>query len=117
VFLSLSLYLSLSLCFDVLTVFVLIDNPHYDSLDGCYDWAKETLNVHRNDPRAKVYSREKLERAETHDDLWNAAQLQMVQEGKMHVSDSLHYVRKFKFLIVSFLYRDSCVCIGQRRSW
>lgn len=63
-----------------------LDNPHYDSLEGCYEWAKETLNIHRNDPRPVVYTRDQLEKGETHDDLWNAAQIQVVKEGKMHVS-------------------------------
>ena len=30
--------------------------PNYDSIDACYDWAKETLNKHRNDPREHVYT-------------------------------------------------------------
>lgn len=68
----------------------LVDNPRYDSLEGCTDWAKETLRVHAADPRPVVYTREELETAHTHDDLWNAAQLQMVHEGKMHVRSSLH---------------------------
>ncbi len=63
-----------------------IDNENYDNINGAYDWAKETLNVHRSDKRQFLYSREQLERAETHDDLWNAAQIQMTKEGKMHVS-------------------------------
>ncbi len=61
------------------------DNPHYDSIEGCYEWAKETLSDHSRDPRSHIYTREQFERGQTHDDLWNAAQLQMVQEGKMHV--------------------------------
>lgn len=63
-----------------------VDNPNYDSLDGCYEWAKETLHKHRNDPRPVLYTQEQLEKALTHDDLWNAAQIQMIKEGKMHVS-------------------------------
>ena len=63
-----------------------IDNPHYDSLEGCYDWAKETLKAHSADKREVVYTREEFENAMTHDDLWNAAQIQMTREGKMHVS-------------------------------
>ena len=50
-------------------------NKHYDSLKGGYSWAQKTLNDHRSDKREKVYSREKLEEAKTHDPLWNAAQV------------------------------------------
>lgn len=62
------------------------DNAQYDSVEGCYPWARETLRLHSADPRQYLYSLEQLEQAKTHDDLWNAAQLQMVNEGKMHVS-------------------------------
>lgn len=57
---------------------------NYDNLDGTYAWAQQTLLKHASDKRDPVYSRRQLEKAETHDDLWNAAQLQMVREGKMH---------------------------------
>lgn len=30
--------------------------PNYDSLDACYDWAKESLNKHRGDKREHVYT-------------------------------------------------------------
>lgn len=71
-----------------MTFFSNIDNPNYDNVDGCYDWAKETLNAHRNDKRPYIYTLEQLENARTHDDLWNAAQIQLNREGKMHVSQS-----------------------------
>ena len=59
-------------------------NPNYDSILGASDWAQKTLADHAKDKREYVYSREELEEGKTHDDLWNAAQLQLVQEGKMH---------------------------------
>lgn len=70
------------------------DNPNYDSLEGCYEWAKETLEAHRRDPRPIVYTREQFEAAMTHDDLWNAAQLQMVKEGKMHGFLRMYWAKK-----------------------
>lgn len=69
-------------------------NPQYDSLLGCSDWARETLQTHSADPRAKVYSREQLERGMTHDDLWNAAQIQMTKEGKMHGFLRMYWAKK-----------------------
>ena len=69
------------------------NHAHYDSLQGLSDWARETLNLHATDRRAHVYTLAQLEQAHTHDDLWNAAQLQMVTEGKMHVCVPLyHYI-------------------------
>merc|ERR1711871_1308983 len=51
-------------------------NPNYDNLDGCYDWARNTLALHATDPRSHLYTQTELEKALTHDDLWNAAQIQ-----------------------------------------
>ncbi len=57
------------------------DAESYDALPG---WALATLERHAADPRPHVYAREQLERGETHDPLWNAAQRQLVSEGRIH---------------------------------
>lgn len=57
------------------------DYDRYESLPG---WARETLEDHAADPREHVYTREEFDLARTHDDLWNAAQNQLVQEGRIH---------------------------------
>jgi deoxyribodipyrimidine photo-lyase len=59
-------------------------NPRYDSLDGCEPWARRTLEAHAADRREPSYSLARLEAADTHDPLWNAAQVQMVEPGWMH---------------------------------
>lgn len=59
-------------------------NPRYDSFDGAHDWAKTSLNQHRSDPREATYTYDQFAAGATHDDLWNAAQHQMVRSGKMH---------------------------------
>ncbi len=59
-------------------------NDKYDSLDGAPQWARETLERHRSDPRPEVYSLQELERAQTHDELWNAAQTELVSAGRIH---------------------------------
>ena len=59
-------------------------NPLYDSLESAPDWAHRTLAKHADDKRPVTYSRQQLEAAETHDDLWNAAQRQMLHAGWMH---------------------------------
>eukprot|EP01039_Chlorochromonas_danica_P005967 gene5967-6571_t len=69
-------------------------NPHYDSLEGCYEWARETLNAHRHDPRPFLYSGQEFEEGRTHDDLWNAAQIQMTREGKMHGFLRMYWAKK-----------------------
>ncbi|MFP4472549.1 MAG: deoxyribodipyrimidine photo-lyase [Candidatus Omnitrophota bacterium] len=69
-------------------------NPHYDSVDGFPEWARKTLHQHRNDKRDVIYTLEQLEQGETHDDLWNAAQLQMVLTGTMHGFLRMYWAKK-----------------------
>jgi deoxyribodipyrimidine photo-lyase len=56
----------------------------YDSLRCLPDWTQRTMREHANDERQYLYSLEQLERGETHDELWNAAQREMVVTGEMH---------------------------------
>ena len=69
-------------------------NNNYDSIKGFPDWAKKTLNEHADDPREYLYSLEDFEEAKTHDDLWNAAQMQMVNSGKMHGYMRMYWCKK-----------------------
>ncbi|QQS31604.1 MAG: deoxyribodipyrimidine photo-lyase [Acidobacteriota bacterium] len=63
-------------------------NPHYDSLAALPPWAQKTMREHAADERQYLYSLEQLEAGETHDELWNACQREMVRTGEMH-----NYVR------------------------
>lgn len=57
--------------------------PNYDNT-GCVDtWARTTIEKHDKDRREVLYTRDQLEQAETYDELWNAAQTQMVRFGWM----------------------------------
>jgi deoxyribodipyrimidine photo-lyase len=56
----------------------------YDRYESLPDWAQATLAAHAGDPRPTLYTPEQLEDARTHDALWNAAQLQLVREGRIH---------------------------------
>lgn len=69
-------------------------NEEYDSFEGFHEWAQKTLNEHREDQREYVYSLKQFEQAETHDDLWNAAQRQMVKMGKMHGYMRMYWAKK-----------------------
>ncbi|VDI14359.1 deoxyribodipyrimidine photo-lyase [Mytilus galloprovincialis] len=69
-------------------------NKNYDSIEGAYDWAKTSLKLHEKDKRKYLYTREKLEKGQTHDDLWNAAQIQMTIEGKMHGFLRMYWAKK-----------------------
>ena len=59
-------------------------NPRYASLDALPQWARQTLDKHRRDRRMPSYPYEVLERAETHDDVWNLAQRQLLETGVIH---------------------------------
>lgn len=69
-------------------------NEHYDSFDGFPAWARHSLNEHRKDRREYLYTLEQFEKAETHDPLWNAAQVQMVKSGKMHGYMRMYWAKK-----------------------
>lgn len=69
-------------------------NPKYDSFEGFPEWAKKTLNEHRKDKREFLYSLKEFEQAKTHEDLWNAAQLEMVKMGKMHGYMRMYWAKK-----------------------
>jgi deoxyribodipyrimidine photo-lyase len=57
------------------------DVERYESLP---DWALRTLEEHEHDPREHVYDLDTFDRGDTHDELWNAAQRQLRESGRMH---------------------------------
>src|ERR1051325_3332543 len=63
-------------------------NPHYDSLQSLPAWALQTMRDHAGDLRPELLSAEKIEAADTYDELWNAAQRELVSTGHLH-----NYVR------------------------
>jgi deoxyribodipyrimidine photo-lyase len=68
--------------------------PHYDTFGGFPAWARKTLNEHRADPRPQLYTPEQMEQGQTHDELWNAAQRDMVQRGKMPGYLRMYWAKK-----------------------
>ena len=56
----------------------------YDDFDSLPDWALKTLSQTAYDPRPETYSLEQFERAETHDEIWNAGQRELARTGVMH---------------------------------
>lgn len=69
-------------------------NPHYESPKGYPAWAQKTLHEHARDKREYVYTLAELEQGRTHDELWNAAQAEMVQRGKMHGYLRMYWAKK-----------------------
>lgn len=58
--------------------------PHYDSLRGLPDWARDTLTAHTADRREHIYTFTELMEARTGDELWNAGQRELLRTGSMH---------------------------------
>ncbi|MBK6913804.1 MAG: deoxyribodipyrimidine photo-lyase [Ignavibacteriales bacterium] len=69
-------------------------NPKYDSFEGFHNWAKTSLNEHRKDKREYIYRLDEFEQAKTHEDLWNAAQREMITTGKMHGYMRMYWAKK-----------------------
>ena len=69
-------------------------NPEYDNFECAERWAHRTLAKHAKDHRPVLYSERQLENAETHDQLWNAAQMQMINTGWMHNYMRMYWAKK-----------------------
>jgi deoxyribodipyrimidine photo-lyase len=68
--------------------------PNYDNWECAAPWARKTLIEHTGDERPYRCSFKQLERAETADDLWNAAQREMVETGWMHGYMRMYWAKK-----------------------
>jgi len=69
-------------------------NKNYDNLESISSWALESLAKARTDTREYLYTYEQFEKAKTHDEIWNAAQRQLVQTGKMHGYMRMYWAKK-----------------------
>ena len=58
-------------------------NPNHNDFDSLPNWAKITLSEHADDERT-TYTLEQIRNADTHDEIWNAAQRQLVRKGIIH---------------------------------
>jgi deoxyribodipyrimidine photo-lyase len=58
--------------------------PKYDRYESLPPWALETLDEHARDPRPHLYDMQQLEHSRTADRLWNAAQRELVERGRIH---------------------------------
>lgn len=69
-------------------------NSNYDNLQGGPQWALRDLAIHQDDSREFTYSKSQFERSETHDELWNAAQLQLTRSGNIHGYMRMYWAKK-----------------------
>jgi deoxyribodipyrimidine photo-lyase len=66
----------------------------FDSLAALPAWAHLTLAKHDRDARPYLYSRDQLERGETRDPLWNAAQKELLLRGTIHGYYRMYWGKK-----------------------
>ncbi|MEX2395571.1 MAG: hypothetical protein WD491_01035, partial [Balneolales bacterium] len=57
---------------------------NYDAYESLPDWVLQTLEKHAVDERPQYYSFDELNKAQTADPLWNAAQRELVREGRIN---------------------------------
>jgi deoxyribodipyrimidine photo-lyase len=69
-------------------------NPNYDNWECAEPWARKTLLEHAGDDRPHRYDLAQMERGETGDELWNAAQREMVETGWMHNYMRMYWAKK-----------------------
>jgi len=69
-------------------------NENYDNIKGGPDFGIKTLSDHAGDKREYVYTYEEFAGAKSHDPLWNAAQRQLVNDGKMHGFMRMYWAKK-----------------------
>jgi deoxyribodipyrimidine photo-lyase len=67
----------------------------HDTYASLPDWARATLDAHRQDPRAELFTRDQLEAGATYDALWNATQGQLRTDGRIHNYLRILWGKKF----------------------
>jgi deoxyribodipyrimidine photo-lyase len=68
--------------------------PCPNSESALPEWARATLKEHSRDRRLHVYPREQFETATTHDELWNAAQKELLHDGVIHGYYRMYWGKK-----------------------
>ena len=66
----------------------------YDAYEGVPGWAHTSLEKHALDPRDAIYTPLEFETAATHDRLWNAAQKELLNTGKIHGYMRMYWAKK-----------------------
>ena len=67
---------------------------NFKDFSSIQNWAKMSLDNHKYDIRPYTYSLEILEKAKTHDKLWNATQTQLIKEGTIHGYLRMYWAKK-----------------------
>ena len=65
-----------------------------ESLDVLPEWCRRTMEKHAGDTRPYLYSFSQFDNAGTHDDLWNAAQRELLLRGTIHGYYRMYWGKK-----------------------
>jgi deoxyribodipyrimidine photo-lyase len=68
--------------------------PEYDTFGAFPKWARDSIDAHRSDEREHLYALEQFENSQTHDQLWNSAQMELVKIGKIQGSLREYWAHK-----------------------
>lgn len=63
-------------------------------LNNLPEWCQLNMQKHAKDKRDPLYTPKQFEDAETHDELWNACQKEMLQRGKIHGYYRMYWGKK-----------------------
>jgi len=74
---------------------------NFKSFSDISNWAKITLNEHKIDLRTYIYSINEIEKAQTHDKLWNATQNQLIKDGTINSYLRMYWVKKISEWTIS----------------
>lgn len=69
-------------------------SKNYKDFSGVPTWAILSLENHKYDIRSYIYSAEELEKAKTHDKLWNATQNQLIRKGIIQGYLRMYWAKK-----------------------
>lgn len=69
-------------------------SKNFNNFNSIPQWAKNSLNEHKQDLRNYFYSIKDFEIAKTHDELWNATQHQLIKEGIIHGYLRMYWAKK-----------------------
>lgn len=67
-----------------LAINFVVHEPRHDTFAGLPDWARTTLDDHRDDDRAARFTASELEGGETDDEIWNTIMKVIREEGWVH---------------------------------
>ena len=67
-------------------------NKNYTTIQSAWDWAVKLIAAEKT--KKQVFSLTQMEKGDTDDEAWNAAQLEMVYTGKMHGYMRMYWAKK-----------------------